>query len=153
MQRVSYITVCLLLFCTAIQAKATQFIEHSKKVEKECSQTLKSTPVTQWLEPGANKGHSLMTEAALCYQSKIRLVARDTKYQHAGLVNDFAEALVKLSKARDEGKINAWAALSLYRNLSYEFRTFISIEDAEDQQRESLRVVQGINGVLSRLQA
>jgi hypothetical protein len=152
MQNISFIAVCVLLFCTAMQARAAQFIEHSKKVENECSQTLKGTPVTQWLETDASKGQSLMTEAALCYQSRIRLVARDTKFQHAGLVNNFAETLVKISRARDEGKINAWAALSLYRNLSYEFRTFISIEDAEDQQRESLRIVQGINGVMSRLQ-
>jgi hypothetical protein len=153
MQNITFIAVCALLFCTAMQARATQFMEQSRKVEKECSQNLKRISFVQWLELDVNTGYSPLTESAICYRDRIKVVASETKYKHAILVNNFAETVVKIATARDVGKINSGTALSLYRNLSSEFRTFIATEDAEDQLRESERIAHGINGVMRRLQA
>ncbi len=152
MQHIGFITLCALLFCTAMQAKATQFMEHSKIVEKACFANLKRTPVTQWLDLDTTTGLSPMTVAALCYRNGIKVVVRETKYQHAELANNFAETVVKISQARDEGKISARTALALYRGLSSEFRTFIAIEDVGDQLQESKHVEHGINGVISSIE-
>ena len=148
-----FILTCAFCFFTAMQAKASQFIERAKLVEKECTQSLKRTSFTQWLGRNTQTGNSMTTDAAICYQSGIQTVIRETRYQHAELVNHYAETIVKISKAHDAGKLDLQTALSLYRKLTSGYRSFMALDDSDQQTRESRRILSDMRLVAHRIPA
>jgi hypothetical protein len=131
-----YLLLCVALATSACATKMStkSFSEQEAVIAKECLAPANANP-SRSLEVNPVTKRSPMTEAAMCYSQKARVLAWANDYHNAQIVEDFGQYLVKLSSARDHGLIDTPTALTAYRDSVSEFRAAIQIADAREERR------------------
>lgn len=121
--------------CSIPRAPDTaHFYTQEAIVTNTCMRPIEQMPVELRLQLSPTTGYSPFTVAAWCYARQMRSVVSMLNYPHAALVNRYANHLVDLSEARDNGKIDTQTALISYKQTTDLFKQAIS---SADQQIEA----------------
>lgn len=126
--------------CASPRNSTKAFYAQEGEVAKMCLAPVLDTPAAARFAVNPQTRRSPFSDAAWCYSNQIKSVVQMTHYQHAGLVSNYADYLVRLTAAHDQGILKTPTAVAAYQQTSALFRQSVETGDAqiEAQARRDL---------------
>lgn len=131
MKRLLLIAFAGLAGCAAQPTSTKSFFARENAISATCLAPMAAmTPLQRFTKEEA-WGISPATKYFACYSDQVRAAANVMRYPHAGIVNSYADYLVRLGAAVDNRTVSADVALASYRQMSTLFNESIAAADAQ----------------------